>query len=60
MKPYLFEWDGIQSEVKYTLVYASCVADAFDKINKLLNPTANQTQIRLATILPENENRRQS
>ena len=51
MKPYLFEYDGIQSEVKYTLVYAETVDLAFEKLNKLLNPTANQTQIRLATIL---------
>lgn len=50
-RPYLFEWDGIQSEVKYTLVYAESVEEAHTKINKLLNPTTNQTQIRLATIL---------
>ena len=50
-RPYLFEWDGIQSEVKYTLVYADSVEEALTKINKLLNPTGNITQIRLATIL---------
>lgn len=50
-KPYLFEWDGIQNEVKYTLVYAPSPAEAFEKLNKHLNPTCNTTQIRLATIL---------
>ncbi len=50
-KPYLFEWDGIQSEVKYTLVYAETPEKALEKLNKLLNPTTNHTQIRLATIL---------
>ncbi len=51
MKPYLFEYDGIQSEVKYTPVYADSVEEAFDILNKKLNPTVNHTQIRLATIL---------
>jgi hypothetical protein len=50
-KPYLFEYDGIQNEVKYTLVYADSPEEAFTKLNKLINPTMNQTQIRLATIL---------
>lgn len=51
MKPYLFEWDGIQNEVKYTLVYAESPEKAEEKLNKLLNPTVNSVQIRLATIL---------
>lgn len=50
-RPYLFEYDGIQNEVKYTLVYADNKEEAFEKLNKLLNPTVNHTQIRIATIL---------
>ena len=51
MNPYLFEYDGIQNETKYILVYEETPEKAFEKLNKLLNPTVNSTYLRLATIL---------
>ncbi len=56
MKAFLFEYDeqfgGFgNARLKYTLVYANTVEEAYTKLNGLLNPTSDVIKIRLATII---------
>lgn len=50
MKPFLFEYEVIFGKVHYTLVYAENAELAYKKINDIVNPTAQQVIIKLATI----------
>ena len=49
-QPFLFEYEVIPGKNQYTLVYAYCIEEAYIKINKIINPTRNTTEIKLATI----------
>lgn len=64
-KPYLFEWDRFTTPdmphrlspnpVRYTLVYATNAVEAHKKLNESMNKTQISWNIRLATVVPEDE-----